>query len=90
MPVNTKMNFMWSYLPILSIHIWFPLIDVGAIPEQVWNCLMCMGHVWALTTTSSRLTSPLQPILIGSGTRTFHRRCYGLGCDEILFGLVFS
>jgi hypothetical protein len=22
------------------------LIDVGAIPEQVWNCLMCMGHVW--------------------------------------------
>jgi hypothetical protein len=35
MPVNTKMNLMSSYLLILSVHIWLPLIDVGVIPEQV-------------------------------------------------------
>jgi hypothetical protein len=57
MPIVTKMNLILSYLVILSVHIWFPLIDVGAIPEQVWNCLICMGHVLAFTTTSSRLTS---------------------------------
>jgi hypothetical protein len=57
MPVVTEMNLMSSYLLILSVHIWFPVIDAGAIPEQVWNCLACTGHVWALTTTSSSLTN---------------------------------
>lgn len=35
------------------------LIDIGDIPEQAWNFLMCTGHVRASTTTSSssRLTS---------------------------------
>jgi hypothetical protein len=57
MSVNTKMNLMSSYILVLSVHIQFPLIDVGGIPEQVWNCLKCIGRVWVLTTTSSRLTS---------------------------------
>jgi hypothetical protein len=47
MPVNTEMNLMSSYLLILNEHIRFPLIDAGAISEQVW----------ALTTTSLGLTS---------------------------------
>jgi hypothetical protein len=46
MLVNTEMNLMSSYLLILSVITYmFPLIDVGAIPEQVWDCLMCTDHV---------------------------------------------